>query len=146
MWNQGVHSRSGVACADCNMPYMPQGGLRISDHQVNSPLLKINRSCQTCHHFPEEELKARVETIQERHFNLRNIAMDALVDLINDLKSGISAGKSDGEICVAIAYPPQGRPHFCNYRSGFISALKLKGGASSRAASIDAYPSALGLH
>ena len=33
--------------------YMRQGGLKISDHQVNSPLLKINRSCQTCHHFPE---------------------------------------------------------------------------------------------
>src|SRR5438034_11587130 len=21
MWNQGVHARSGVACADCHMPY-----------------------------------------------------------------------------------------------------------------------------
>jgi nitrite reductase (cytochrome c-552) len=46
-------------------------------------------------------LKARVETIQERHFNLRNIAMDALVDLINDLKSGKSAGKSDAELNAA---------------------------------------------
>src|SRR4029077_4472634 len=26
MWNQGVHARSGVACADCHMPYMRQGG------------------------------------------------------------------------------------------------------------------------
>jgi nitrite reductase (cytochrome c-552) len=66
-----------------------------------SPLLKINRSCQTCHKWTEEELKARVETIQERHFNLRNIAMDALVDLINDLKSGKSAGKSDTELNAA---------------------------------------------
>jgi nitrite reductase (cytochrome c-552) len=63
MWNQGVHARSGVACADCHMPYMRQGGLKISDHQINSPLLKINRSCQTCHHVPEEELKALIEDI-----------------------------------------------------------------------------------
>ena len=101
MWNQGIHARSGVACADCHMPYKREGALKISDHHVNSPLLKINRSCQTCHKWPEEELKARVETIQERHFNLRNIAMDALVDLINDLKSGKSAGKSDAELNAA---------------------------------------------
>jgi nitrite reductase (cytochrome c-552) len=101
MWNQGIHARSGVACADCHMPYKREGALKISDHHVNSPLLKINRSCQTCHKWPEEELKARVETIQERHFNLRNIAMDALVDLINDLKSGKAAGKSDADLNAA---------------------------------------------
>ncbi|SRR5579872_733972 len=87
VWNQGVHARSGVACADCHMPYTRMGGLKISDHHVNSPLLKINRSCQTCHHFPEEELKARAEDIQDRFFNLRNTALDALMDLINDIKA-----------------------------------------------------------
>jgi len=95
MWNQGVHARSGVACADCHMPYMRQGGLKISDHQINSPLLKINRSCQTCHHFSEEELKARVEDIQYRFFNLRNTALDALIDLIEDIKAEKGQG-SDG--------------------------------------------------
>jgi nitrite reductase (cytochrome c-552) len=54
---------------------------------VNSPLLKINRSCQTCHHFSEEELKARAEEIQDRFFTLRNTAMDALMDLIGDIKA-----------------------------------------------------------
>jgi nitrite reductase (cytochrome c-552) len=101
MWNQGIHARSGVACADCHMPYKREGALKISDHQVNSPLLKINRSCQTCHHSDEAELKARVETIQERHSNLRNIAMDALVDLIQDLKGAKTAGKSDAELAGA---------------------------------------------
>ena len=101
MWNQGIHARSGVACADCHMPYKREGALKISDHHVNSPLLKINRSCQTCHKWPEDELKARVETIQERHFKLRNIAMDALMDLIADLKSGKTAGKTDAELSAA---------------------------------------------
>ena len=68
MWNQGIHARSGVACADCHMPYKREGALKISDHHVRSPLLNINRACQTCHRWPEEELKARVETIQERTF------------------------------------------------------------------------------
>ena len=86
MWNQGIHARSGVACADCHMPYKREGALKISDHHVRSPLLNINRACQTCHKFPEDELKARVEIIQERTHRLRNQAMDALVSLIGDIK------------------------------------------------------------
>ena len=72
LWNQGIHARSGVTCADCHMPYKRDGALKISDHHVRSPLLNINRACQTCHKWPEEELKARVETIQQRTFKLRN--------------------------------------------------------------------------
>ena len=59
------------------MPYKREGALKISDHHVRSPLLNITRACQTCHKWPEEELKARVETIQERTFKLRNVAMDS---------------------------------------------------------------------
>jgi nitrite reductase (cytochrome c-552) len=98
MWSQGIHSRSGVSCADCHMPYKREGALKISDHHVRSPLLNINRACQTCHKWPEEELRARVETIQERTFKLRNIAMDALMDLISDLKAAKAAGKTEAEL------------------------------------------------
>ncbi|MFL6216940.1 MAG: ammonia-forming cytochrome c nitrite reductase subunit c552 [Blastocatellia bacterium] len=101
MWNQGIHARSGVACADCHMPYIREGALKISDHHVRSPVLNINRACQTCHKWPEDELKARVEIIQERTYRLRNIAMDALVDLINDLKAAKAAGRSDAELATA---------------------------------------------
>jgi nitrite reductase (cytochrome c-552) len=109
MWNQGVHARSGVACADCHMPYMREGGLKISDHQVNSPMLKINRSCQTCHHFPETELKARVEEIQDRYFNLRNVALDALMDLIRDTKAARSDGTNPAFIQQAQEYQRKGQ-------------------------------------
>ena len=60
MWNQGVHARSGVACADCHMPYQRVGAMKISDHHVRSPLLNINRACQTCHRWSEDELRHRV--------------------------------------------------------------------------------------
>lgn len=101
MWNQGIHARSGVACADCHMPYKREGALKISDHHVRSPLLNINRACQTCHKWSEEELKARVETIQTRTYNLRNLAMDALVDLINDIKAARDAGRNDSAVTAA---------------------------------------------
>jgi nitrite reductase (cytochrome c-552) len=101
LWNQGIHARSGVACADCHMPYVREGAMKISDHHVRSPLLNINRACQTCHRFPEAELKARVETIQERTFQLRNRAMDALIDLIRDLGAAKESGRTDAELAAA---------------------------------------------
>src|SRR6185436_336527 len=101
MWSQGIHARSGVACADCHMPHERVGAHKISDHHVRSPLLNINKACQTCHHWPEAELKARVEIIQDRVFSLRNRAMDALVALLGDLKAARTAGKSDAELAEA---------------------------------------------
>ena len=101
MWNQGIHARSGVVCADCHMPYKREGALKISDHHVRSPLLNINRACQTCHKWSEDELRARVETIQTRTHNLRNLAMDALVDLINDIKGARDAGRTDAGVTAA---------------------------------------------
>jgi nitrite reductase (cytochrome c-552) len=98
LWSQGIHARSGVACADCHMPYKREGALKISDHHVRSPLLNINRACQTCHKWPEAELMIRVAIIQERTFRLRNLAMDALVDLIKDIKGSRGAGATDAEL------------------------------------------------
>ncbi|MFZ2492865.1 MAG: ammonia-forming cytochrome c nitrite reductase subunit c552, partial [Thermoanaerobaculia bacterium] len=98
MYNQGIHARSGVACADCHMPYKREGGLKISDHHVRSPLLNINRACQGCHRWDEAELKGRVETIQERTFQSRNMAMDALMALIADIKAASAAGASQAQL------------------------------------------------
>jgi len=104
MYNQGIHARAGVSCADCHMPYNREGAMKISNHHVRSPLLSINMSCQTCHKATEEELKFRVETIQERTYNLRNLAMDALVQLIGDLKAAREGGMSDEQLAQARDY------------------------------------------
>jgi nitrite reductase (cytochrome c-552) len=101
MWNQGIHARSGVACADCHMPYTRVGALKITDHHVRSPMLNVNRACQTCHKWSEDELKARVLTIQERTFTLRNRAMDAVVALIGDLKRAREAGRTGRDLATA---------------------------------------------
>jgi nitrite reductase (cytochrome c-552) len=45
-----------------------------------------------------------VETIQERTFSLRNTAMDALMDLIQDLKKQQDAGASDEDLAEARNY------------------------------------------
>jgi nitrite reductase (cytochrome c-552) len=101
MWNQGVHAKSGVTCSDCHMPYTRQGALKVSDHHVRSPLLNINNACQVCHTMPEEELRQRVFTIQDRTYTMRNVAMDALVELIGDLKLARSNGASVSAVTTA---------------------------------------------
>jgi nitrite reductase (cytochrome c-552) len=98
MWNQGIHARSGVACADCHMPYVRVGAQKVSDHHVRSPLLNVNRACQTCHRWSEDEIKARAEDIQSRFFAERNRAFDALVALIGDLKAARDAGTADAAL------------------------------------------------
>ncbi len=103
MWSQGIHARNGVTCADCHMPYKRVGAMKISDHHVRSPLLNINNACQTCHKASEEELLDRAETIQERHIELRDIALDALVELIHTLKEAREDGLTDEELADGLA-------------------------------------------
>lgn len=101
LWNQGVHARSGVACADCHMPYTRVGAHKVSDHHVRSPLLNVNKACQTCHKWPEQELLDRVHLIQDRTHQMRNRALNALMDLIQDLKAAAAVGRTDAELATA---------------------------------------------
>jgi nitrite reductase (cytochrome c-552) len=98
MWSQGIHARSGVACADCHMPYVREGAMKVSSHHVRSPLLDVSRSCQTCHRFPEAELQARVAIIQGRTKALMDRAEDALVALITDVAAARKAGLADTQL------------------------------------------------
>jgi nitrite reductase (cytochrome c-552) len=91
LYNQGIHARAGVACADCHMPYERVGAMKVSDHHVRSPLLNADRACQTCHHATPDEMRARAEQIQDRTFELRNLAMDALIDLISAISADTTA-------------------------------------------------------
>jgi nitrite reductase (cytochrome c-552) len=122
MWNQGIHARSGVMCADCHMPYEREGALKVSDHHVRSPLLNINKACQTCHKWSEEELKARAETLQARVFELRNRTMDAVVALIGDLKAAKAGGASD-----AVLGPAQQHQRRAQFLLDFVEAENSTG-------------------
>ena len=91
LWSQGIHARSGVSCADCHMPYERQGAMKVSSHWVRSPLLNINRACQTCHNVPEAELRGSVETIQDRdrgrNWSGPPMAMTDMLDAIREAKA-----------------------------------------------------------
>jgi nitrite reductase (cytochrome c-552) len=103
LWSQGIHARSGVSCADCHMPYMRDGASKVSDHWVRSPLLNINRACQTCHHASEEEIKSRVDVIQTRNFDLMQRGGTAIVALLDAIKAAKAEGATDADLAPALA-------------------------------------------
>lgn len=103
MWSQGTHARAGVACADCHMPYMREGAMKISDHHIRSPLLSVNRSCQTCHNVPEKELLDRVATIQDRTKSLVERGAQSLTAQINAIVAARAAGATPEQLAPALA-------------------------------------------
>jgi nitrite reductase (cytochrome c-552) len=98
MWSQGIHARSGVSCADCHMPYVREGSVKISDHHVRSPMLNVNRACQTCHRYSEDEIKSRVDIIQTRNREMLDRAEDACVDLIRAIVAAKQRGATDEQL------------------------------------------------
>ncbi len=98
MWSQGIHARSGVSCADCHMPFKREGAMKVSDHHVRSPLLNVARACQQCHHYPEEEIKSRVETIQNRTQDLTQRAAKALMDMMDAINDARKNGATDEQL------------------------------------------------
>ncbi len=65
-WQMGIHGQRGVACADCHMPYKSEGGIKFSDHHIQSPLAMIDRTCQTCHRESAEDLRQNVYERQRK--------------------------------------------------------------------------------
>ncbi len=98
LWSQGIHARSGVSCADCHMPYMRDGAAKVSDHWVRSPLLNINRACQTCHRIPESEILARVDVIQQRNHELLQRAAAALMAQLDAIQKAKKEGASETQL------------------------------------------------
>jgi nitrite reductase (cytochrome c-552) len=122
LWNQGIHARSGVSCADCHMPYMREGATKVSDHWVRSPLLNINRACQSCHRASEAELAARVDTIQQRNYELLQRGGAAIVDLIEAVVSAKTHGASAEQLGPALALQRRAQ-----WRLDFIAAENSMG-------------------
>jgi len=117
-WAQGIHAQNGVTCADCHMPYMRQGAVKVSDHQIASPLsseAQINRTCLTCHRATAAEMKSRVETIQGRWKASQSVSFDALSQLIRDINEAKQAGTTNPEWITAAQQWQRKAQYFQDY-------------------------------
>lgn len=102
LFSTGIHAQSGVACADCHMPYVREGSTKVSDHWVRSPLDNLSAACQTCHNVDEDELYDRVVNIQNTTAELLHQAEDALLDTIDAINAARAAGATDEQLAEAM--------------------------------------------
>lgn len=101
---QGPHARAGVTCADCHMPYTREGAMKVTNHQVASPMRSdesINATCLTCHHATEAEMRDRVSAIHTAYGDNTNIAFDALDQLIKDIEKAQQDGVAEDRLDAA---------------------------------------------
>ena len=122
LWSQGIHARSGVGCTDCHMPYPRAGAVKISNHDVRSPLEKLNTSCQTCHHVDADELRDKVQAIQDRTVALTERAAGAMTDMLDAILEAKAAGAGEDEL--AGVYDLQRK---AMWRLDYISSENSKG-------------------
>lgn len=102
LFTTGLHYQSGVSCADCHMPYVRVGSVKVSDHWIRSPKVNVATACQTCHKFSEAELIQRIETIQTRTAQLLRSSEEALLAAIDAIVAAREAGATDEELNVAL--------------------------------------------
>jgi nitrite reductase (cytochrome c-552) len=98
LYSTGVHAYRNISCADCHMPYHTEGGVKFTDHHVQSPLLAVERSCAVCHRWSEAEIRTRVEGIQAKVAGARQSAETALVQAHFDVAAAAQAGVTDAEL------------------------------------------------
>jgi nitrite reductase (cytochrome c-552) len=122
LWSQGVHARAGVACADCHMPYQRAGATKVSDHWVRSPLLNINSACQTCHRVSEDEIRARVDAIQTRNYQLMQRGGEAITALIDSIVAAKKEGATEAQLQPALEMQRRAQ-----WRLDFIAAENSMG-------------------
>lgn len=98
LWSQGIHAQSGVSCSDCHMPFERKGAQKLSSHDVASPMKNINLACQTCHKVPENDLRYRVETIQDRTKKLMERAAVAMTEMLDTIIAAKESGLTEEQL------------------------------------------------
>ena len=84
----GTHASRGVSCADCHMPYKSEGGVKFTDHHIQSPLNNVHNSCQVCHREETDRLIEDVYSRQDKIIENR----DKLEELI--VRAHVEAAKA----------------------------------------------------
>ncbi|MBS4027410.1 MAG: ammonia-forming cytochrome c nitrite reductase [Ignavibacteriales bacterium] len=98
LYKTGIHAERGVSCADCHMPYRSEGGVKFTNHKIQSPLNDIAASCGVCHRESEATLRKNVEDRQDKILELRLTAEQALVKAHLEAKFAWEKGATEEEM------------------------------------------------
>jgi nitrite reductase (cytochrome c-552) len=98
IFKMGIHAQRGLACVDCHMPYRSEGGVKFTDHHIQSPLNNITNTCQVCHRESEETLRNNVYERQQKVYQTRDKAEELLVKAHIEAKAAWDAGATETEM------------------------------------------------
>ncbi len=122
LYSSGLHAKSGVSCADCHMPYIREGAMKVSDHWIRSPMNNIAASCQTCHKMDEAKLAERILTIQDKTATQLRQTETAIIAAIDAMNAAKAAGATDDALKEARDFQRK-----ANIRWDFISSENSTG-------------------
>lgn len=100
----GIHAQRGVSCADCHMPYISEGGIKYSNHHVQSPLASINNTCQVCHRESEGDLGNSVYERQRSANEIRNMVEKELAAAHLEAQFAWGKGATDTQMKETLKY------------------------------------------
>lgn len=98
MYLTGTHASRGVSCADCHMPFISEGGLKFTDHHLQSPLNKVSGSCQVCHREETERLIQDVYSRQDKILENRDKLEELLVRSHVEAKTAWEKGATEEQM------------------------------------------------
>ena len=91
----GVHAEHDIACADCHMPQIREGGVQISDHWIRSPMAQPQQACAGCHRGSAERLVQRTAALQRTTRTLLQETEQALAELMDAIVTAGSQGAAE---------------------------------------------------
>lgn len=94
----GIHAKRGLACGDCHMPYMNEGGIKFTNHHMQSPLAYIDKTCQVCHRESKEELLNNVYSNQDKVLEQRKELEMLLVRAHVEAKKAWDLGATEAQM------------------------------------------------
>jgi len=98
LYLMGIHGQRNVACADCHMPYISEGGQKFSSHQTVSPLKYIDKTCQVCHRESEQTLIKNVYDRYDKVIEVRDKLEVLLVRAHFEAKKAWDLGAKEDEM------------------------------------------------
>ena len=87
MFQGGTHQANGVACADCHMPFVREGNMKVTSHWITSPLKHMEQSCGVCHGADIKKLTERVQYTQDKVEDLLNRSGNELAEAIKAIET-----------------------------------------------------------
>jgi nitrite reductase (cytochrome c-552) len=94
----GVHYDRGVSCADCHMPYRSQGGVKFTNHHIQSPLNDVANTCGVCHREDTEKMVRNVYQRQDALHQTRSLLEEVLAKAHIEAKFAWDKGASEKQM------------------------------------------------